>query len=201
MPAPHADQRRAVRAVALVQPPADRAHHDAEQRAAGAAHDGRDPAALEREFEQVARGHEQGDDADREEAALADPVLVDDSRGRCGGALGRWRGDRRNRGSRTVSDGRLRCLRRRHDSRRRFGRLLRRRGLHRRPVRRHAPLRLLAQQLLQHRHPPLQPIEPVVRAHETLAFYFAAGCGGDCGSWSGSGTPGRPASATQAPAR
>ena len=63
-----ADQRGAVGAVALDAAATRSRRRSPPSSAAGAAHDRRDPAAVEGELEQVARRHDQGEDADGEQA-------------------------------------------------------------------------------------------------------------------------------------
>ena len=71
-----ADQRGPVRPVARLEPPSQRADDDARDHPAQAAHDRRDPVALEGELEQVAGGHQQRDHTDAQEDPLADPALA-----------------------------------------------------------------------------------------------------------------------------
>ena len=92
-----ADERGAVGAIALMQSPADGTDDGAHHRAAGTAGHRRNPPAVEGELEQIADRHQQREDADGEQGALADPLFGEIrqpgvARRDCGSA--RWRNRR-----------------------------------------------------------------------------------------------------------
>ena len=93
------DQRRAVGAVAWLQPPAEAADQNARDDAAEAAQRRRDPVAVERELEQIARREQQRDDADAEKHALPHPALGVERGGLGGGAGGGCGSRPRRRGA------------------------------------------------------------------------------------------------------
>ena len=115
-----ADERRAVGAVARLEPPAERADGESGRHPAGAAQDRRDPAALEGKLQQVPGGHQQRHDAYAEEDPLADPALRQRRHHARGGRPGRARGRRWTTAGR-LARGRGRGLRGRGGWRRAYG--------------------------------------------------------------------------------